>query len=111
MDFEKLPCELGRIRCLGKGICRVVAAVPPVLLQTLKEQGLDNRVAVRTSSVFRVCPGCAFGLTGLGRNNGVLRIDPERLSPGVAHVFGVLKLHFLISLRMDDENRHWPECH
>src|SRR5271166_3789843 len=109
MGFEKLPCALGRIRCVGKGMFPVAAAVPPVVQAAVraavKDQSLDNRVAVTTFSVFGERPGCAFGLTGLGRRNGVLRIDPERLSPGVAHVFGVLKLHYPISLRMDDENR------
>ena len=120
MGFEKLPCELGRIRCVGKGKglkkwrfdFSVAAAVPTVLQAAVraavKDQSLDNRVAVRTSSVFRARPGRALGGIGDGRRNGVVRIDRERLSPGVADVLGVLRIHCLISLRLDDENRHGP---
>lgn len=103
MGFEKLPCELGRIRCIGKGKdsklkmwrfdFSVAAAVPPVLQAAVRagveDQSRDN--AVRTS-IFVVSPGCAFGFTGLGRN-GMFRIDPEYLPPGVADVFGVVKFH------------------
>ena len=61
MGFEKLPCELGRIRCIGKGKdsklkmwrfnFSVAAAVPPVLQAAVRagveDQSRDN--AVRTS--------------------------------------------------------------
>ena len=114
MGFEKLPYEPGRIRRIGKGKLRIAVAVPSVLQALavragVKKESLDNRVAFRTSSVFRVRPGRALGGIGDGRRrNGGLRIDSERLSPGVADVRGVPGVHRLISLRLDDENRHRP---
>ena len=59
MGLKKLPYELGRIRCAGKAYFPLPPPYQP-WLRSFQEQGLDNRIAVRTLSVFRVRPGGAL---------------------------------------------------